>query len=75
MSFNTGVSSHSLLQGIFLIQGLNLCLLHCRNILYQSDPSGKPFNTCLDPITVFTIRTVSLFSKFPCAASDNHTFP
>ena len=31
---NTGVSSHSLLQGIFPTQGLNLGLLHCRQILY-----------------------------------------
>ena len=27
--------SHSLLQGIFLTQGLNPCLLHCRQILYH----------------------------------------
>ena len=32
---NTGVGSPSLLQGIFLIQELNWCLLHCRQILYQ----------------------------------------
>ena len=31
---NTRVGSHSLLQGIFLTQGLNLGLLHCRWILY-----------------------------------------
>ena len=31
---NTGVGSHSLPQGIFLTQGLNLGLLHCRQILY-----------------------------------------
>ena len=31
---NTGVGSHSLLQRIFLTQGLNLSLLHCRQILY-----------------------------------------
>ena len=30
----TGVGSHSLLQGIFLTQGSNLCLLHHRWILY-----------------------------------------
>ena len=30
---NTGVGSHSLPQGILLIQGLNPCLLHCRQIL------------------------------------------
>ena len=31
---NTGVGCHSLLQGIFLTQGLNPRLLHCRQILY-----------------------------------------
>ena len=30
---STGVVSHALLQGIFLIQGLNPSLLHCRQIL------------------------------------------
>ena len=29
---NTGVGCHALLQGIFLIQGSNPCLLHCRQI-------------------------------------------
>ena len=32
---NTGVSSLSLLQGIFPIQGSNSGVLHCRCILYQ----------------------------------------
>ena len=32
---NTGVGSHSLLQGIFLTQGSNTGLLYCRQILYQ----------------------------------------
>ena len=32
---NTGLGSHSLLQGIFPTQGLNPGLLHCRQILYQ----------------------------------------
>ena len=32
---NTGVGSHSLLQGIFPTQGLNPGLQHCRWILYQ----------------------------------------
>ena len=31
---NTGVGSHSLLQGIFRTQGLNLGLLYYRQILY-----------------------------------------
>ena len=32
---NTGVVCHSLLQRIFLTQGLNSGLLHCRQILYH----------------------------------------
>ena len=40
---NTGVGCHTLLQGIFLTQGLNPGLLHCRQILYclrhQRSPS------------------------------------
>ena len=39
---NTGVGSHSLLQGIFLTQGLNLGLLHCRQIFLLSELPGKP---------------------------------
>ena len=33
--WNTGVSCHFLLWGIFPTQGLNLCLLHCRRVLYH----------------------------------------
>ena len=29
-----GVGCHALLQGIFSTQGLNPCLLHCKQILY-----------------------------------------
>ena len=36
------VGSLSLLQGIFLTQGLNLGLLHCRQILYQLNHKGSP---------------------------------
>ena len=32
---NTAADCHSLLQGIFLIQESNPCLLHCRQILYH----------------------------------------
>ena len=31
---NTGVGCHFLFQGTFLTQGLKLCLLHCRWILF-----------------------------------------
>ena len=39
---NTGVGSLSLLQGIFLTQGLNQGLLHCRRILDQLSYQGGP---------------------------------
>ena len=39
---NTGISSLSLLQGIFPTQGLNPDLLHCRQILYQLSHQGSP---------------------------------
>ena len=38
---NTGVGSHSLLQGIFATQGLNPGLPHCRQILYQLSQEGS----------------------------------
>ena len=38
---NTGVGSHSLLQGIFPTQGLNLHLPHCRQILYSLNHVGS----------------------------------
>ena len=39
---NTGVGSHSLLQAIFLPQGLNPGLLNCRQILYHLSHWGSP---------------------------------
>ena len=39
---NTGVGSHSLLQGIFLTQGLNPGLPHCGWILYHLSHQGSP---------------------------------
>ena len=39
---NPGVSSLSLLQGIFLTQGSNPGLLHCRQILYHLTQQGSP---------------------------------
>jgi len=38
---NPGVSSLSLLQGIFPIQGSNPGLQHCRQILYQLSHQGS----------------------------------
>ena len=36
------MGSHSLLQGIFLTQGLNTGLLHCKWILYYLSHQGSP---------------------------------
>ena len=41
-SKNTGMGSHSLLQGIFLTQGSNPGLLHCRQILDHVNHQGSP---------------------------------
>ena len=38
---NTGVGCNFFLQRIFLTQGLNLCLLHCRQILYHLSHQGS----------------------------------
>ena len=42
------VVCHSILQGIFLTQGLNLGLLRCRQILYQLSHQGGP-SLCFFP--------------------------
>ena len=44
---NTGVCSHSLLQAIFQTQGLNLGLLHCRQILYCLSHQGRNPKVCV----------------------------
>ena len=49
---NTGVRSHSLLQGIFLTQGLNPGLLYCRQVLYHLSHPEKP--------TILTYRAEKL---------------
>ena len=41
---NTGVDCHFLLQGIFLTQGLNQGLPHCRHTLYHLSHQGSPLN-------------------------------
>ena len=51
---NTGVGCHALLQGIFLTQGSNPSLLHCRWILYQLSYPGS-LTICLKLYIVLTI--------------------
>ena len=44
---NTGVGSHSLLQGIFLTQGSNPGILNCRQILYHLSHQGITTTTII----------------------------
>ena len=43
---NTGVGCHAFLQGIFLTQGSNLGLMHCRKILYHLSHQSYPEIFC-----------------------------
>ena len=62
---NTGMGSLSLLQGIFLTQGSNPGLPHCRRSLYQLSHKGSPMNvkvvqlclTLCDPVD-YTIHGI-----------------
>ena len=55
---NTGVGCHALLQRIFLTQGSNLGILHCRQILYCLSHQGSPLSFHSLPVPSF------LHSKF-----------
>ena len=61
---NTGVDSHSFLQGIFPTQGLNPGLPHCRQILYQLSHQGSPFSSKGEKLTAPPCQ-VSGYKKFP----------
>ena len=67
---NTGVGCHSLLQGIFLTQWLNLCLLHCRQILYYLSHLGSPHFLNQAPAAMVNIW----LSQGPCCVF-KMTFP
>ena len=45
---NTGVGSHSLLQGTFPTQGSSPGLLHCRQIVYHLSHQGSPCTWLLE---------------------------
>ena len=61
---NTGVGCQFLLQGIFLIQGLNLGLLYCRQILYRLSHQGSPKETTgMDKQSVVKCHRGTLYSK------------
>ena len=60
---NTGVGCHSLLQWIFLTHGLNLCLLHCRWILYCLSHQG---NLVINKACILFNRLLGGFITFKC---------
>ena len=62
---NTGVGCHFLLQEIFLIQGMNLGLLHCRQIHYRLSHQGSPFR--FTPLLNWA-KDESLWTKSFCPA-------
>ena len=49
---NAGMGSLSLLQGIFPTQWFKPGLLHCRQILYQLEPKGRPRNTGMGSLSL-----------------------
>ena len=65
---NTGVGCRFLLQGIFLTQGLNLGLLHCRWILYHLSHQGSP--TSGYEVKIFD-RVISENKSFFCQNFDS----
>ena len=58
----TIVGSHSLLQGIFTIQGSNPGLLHCRWILYQLSHQGSPV-LCLLHLIIYLFNIFLTWKK------------
>ena len=59
---NAGVGCHFLLQEIFLTQGSNLNLLHCRQILYRLSHQGSPLKVFS---SVQSLSHVQLFASLP----------
>ena len=60
---NIGVDCHSLLQRLFLTQGLNSGLLHCRQILYLLNYSQRLFISWLQSPSAVILKPKKI--KFP----------
>ena len=61
---NTRAASYSLLQRIFLTQGLNLGLPHCRSILYRLSHQGSPPKNNKMKINPLVCRQFNYFYKY-----------
>ena len=64
-----GVDSHSLLQGIFLTQGWNPGLLHCRQILYSLSHQGGPYDAAVRTKTSNGTSGLLLAKQCACRTS------
>ena len=62
---NTGVGCHALLLGIFLPQGSNPGLLHCRQILYHLSHQGSLMGHAYS-----TTRVAFIFQRQPSTTND-----
>ena len=61
---NTGVGCHSRLQEIFLTQGSNLDLRHCREILYHLSHQGSLTQLLFAILTPSATERVCVWSRF-----------
>ena len=62
---NTEMGIHSLLQGIFLTQGWNPGLLHCRRILFHLSDQGSPIIPISSVLFSRSVMSASLQSHEP----------
>ena len=60
---NTGLGSLSLLQGIFLTQGPNPGLPHCRRILYQLSHKGSSLQKATLKAFLFYMKKVTCIAQ------------
>ena len=60
------MGSRSLLQGVFLVQGSNLGLLHCRQILYHLSHQPTRVTLLLEGSDDNLSESSMLLPAFPC---------
>ena len=72
-SRNTGVSCHYILHGLFLAQGSNQGLLHCRSVLYYLRHQGSPTPTISWLISTKQMTKSEIWGFF--AFSSNNAVP
>ena len=73
---NTAVGCLSLLQGIFLTQGSNPGLPHCRRILSQLSHQGNPLRFWLPLILTFSAMiALSMFPNNMARREEREVYP